>query len=143
MYPKPGDTAKFKNYERLHDVPFVLYAYFECFVEPVQRAEQDLSKSFTTKYQSHTPSGFCYVIKCMNETVYPTKTVLKTASHEGEDMGKAFVNSLTEDLKPLYEILKNPKPMIMTENDQRTHEKTKNCYACNVKFGTTEINEKN
>ena len=49
----------------------------------------------------------------MDETVYPMKTVLKTASYEGEDMGKAFVSSLTEDRKPLYEILKNPKPMVI------------------------------
>ena len=72
----------------------------------------------------------------MDETVYPTKTVLKTANYEGEDMGKLFVETLSEDLKPIYKILKNPKPMVMTENDRRTHEKTKNCYACNVKFGT-------
>ncbi len=28
-------------------------------------------------------------------------------------MGKAFVGSLTEDLRPIYEILKNPVPMVM------------------------------
>ncbi len=33
VYPKPGDTTKFKNYERLHDIPFVVYADFECFVK--------------------------------------------------------------------------------------------------------------
>ncbi len=115
IYPKPGDTTKFKNYERLHDVPFVVYADFESFVEPLETEEKDPSQSYTTKYQSHVPSGFCYVIKCMNETVYPTKTVLKTASYEGEDMGKAFVESLTEDLKPVYEILKSPK----TNGDER------------------------
>ncbi len=104
IYPKPGETIKFKNYERLHDVPFAVYADFESSVEPVQYTEQDPSKSFTNKYQNHIPSGFCYVIKCMDESIYPTKTVLKTASYEGEDMGKAFVDSLTEDLKPVYEI---------------------------------------
>ncbi len=41
MYPKPGDTVKFKNYERLHDVPFVVYPDFECFVKPT---EEDPSK---------------------------------------------------------------------------------------------------
>ena len=142
IYPKPGKTTKFKNYERLHDVPFAVYADFECFVKPLETEEKDPSKSFTTKYQSHIPSGFCYVIKCMDETVYPTKTVIKTASHEGEDMGKAFVNSLTEDLKPVYEILKNPKPMMMSDSEKSQHEKSKKCYACGVVFGTMRMNKK-
>ncbi len=142
IYPKPGGTAKFKNYERLHDVPFAVYADFESFIEPVQYAEQDPSKSFTNKYQNHIPSGFCYVIKCMDESVYSTKTVLKTASYGGEDMGKAFVDSLTEDLKPVYEILKNSRPMMMSDSEKSKHEKTKECYACKDVFGTMRTNEK-
>ena len=142
IYPKPGETTKFRNVERLHDVPFAVYADFESFVEPVQYTEQDPSKSFTNKYQNHIPSGFCYVIKCMDESVYPTKTVLKTASYEGEDMGKAFVDSLTEDLKPVYEILKDPKPMCMNDSEKSKHEKAKECYACKDVFGTMRMNKK-
>ena len=132
VYPNPGE---YKNVERLHDVPFAVYADFESFVEPIQYAEQDPSKSFTIKYQNHVPSGFCYVIKCMDESVYPTKTVLKSASREGEDMGKEFVDSLTEDLRPIYEILKNPLPMVMTESDMVQHEEAEKCYACEDVFG--------
>ncbi len=119
-----------------------MYADFESFVEPVQRAEQDPSKSFTNKYQNHTPSGFCYVIKCVDESVCSTKTILKTASCEGEDMGKAFVDSLTEDLRSVYEILKDPKPMSMSDSEKSKHEKAKECYACEDVFGTTRMNEK-
>ena len=142
MYPPYGPTTKFKNVERLHEMPFVVYGDFESFVEPISYAEQDPSKSFTTKYQNHTPSGFCYVIKCMDENVYPTKTVLKTASHEGEDMGKAFVESLIEDMKPIYEILKTPKPMVMSKAEAKRHAKAKNCYACGIEFGTYVTNSK-
>ncbi len=142
VFPKPGEVAKFVNRERLHDVPFVVYADFECFVSPIQHAEQDPSKSFTNKYQSHTPSGFCYTIKCMDETVYPTKTVLKTASYEDEDMGKSFVETLSEDLKPIYDILKTPKPMVMSDSEKDQHAKAKNCYACETQFGTERLNEK-
>ena len=142
VYPKPGETTKFRNVERLHDVPFAVYADFESFVEPVQYAEQDPSKSFTNKYQNHIPSGFCYVIKCMDESVYPTKTVLKTASYEGEDMEKAFVDSLTKDLKPVYEILKDLKPMCMNDSEKSKHEKAKECYACKDVFGMMRMNNK-
>ena len=40
IYPKPGDTVQFRNYERLHDVPFVVYADFESFVSPLDVEEK-------------------------------------------------------------------------------------------------------
>jgi hypothetical protein len=82
------------------------------------------------KYQDHASSGFCYTIKCMDENIYPTKTVLKTASHEGEDMGKKFFDMFSEDMKPIYEILKNPKPMSMSDSNKKQHVRAENCYAC-------------
>ena len=142
VYPKSGDTVRFKNYERLHNVPIVVYADFECFVNPLETEYKDPKKPYTVKYQNHVPSGFCYTISCMDESVYPTKTVLKTASYEGEDIGKLFVKTLTEDLKPVYEILKNPKPIIMTDLDKIKHKNSKMCYACGDEFGTTQTNKK-
>ena len=137
-YPKPGDIVRFRNYERLHDVPFVVYADFESFVFPLDVEDEDPTRSYTTKYQSHVPSGFCYTIKCVDETVYPTRTVLRTASYEGEDMGKLFVETLSEDFEPIYEILKTPRPMIMSESEKDRHEKSENCYACGDAFGTAK-----
>ena len=142
IYPKPGETVRFRNYERLHDVPFVVYADFESFVSPLNVEEKDPNKSYTVQYQSHIPSGFCYTIKCMDETVYPTKTVLKTASYECEDMGRLFVETLSEDFKPIYDILKTPKPMIMSNFDKIAHEKSEKCYACGIQFGTERQNER-
>ena len=88
------------------------------------------------------PSGFCYTIKCVDESVYPTKTVLKTASYEGGNMGKAFVDSLTEDLREVYRILKTPRPMAMTKSDKTRYARDKNCYACGDKFGAMRVNER-
>ena len=142
VYPKPGDTVQFRNYERLHDLPFVVYADFESFVSPLDVEEKDPNKSYTVQYQNHVPSGFCYTIKCMDKTIYPTKTVLKTASYEGEDMGKLFVETLSEDFKPIYDILKTPKPMIMSDFDKIDFEKSEKCYACGIRFGTERKNER-
>ena len=142
VYPDPGDTIKFRNYERLHDVPFVVYADFECFVKPLETEEKDPTQSHTTKYQSHVPSGFCYTFKSAHEDIFPTKTVLRTASYEGEDMGKLFVETLTEDLRPIYKILKNPKPIVMTDSEKDQHKKTESCYACGIEFKATRVNEK-
>ena len=142
VYPDPGDTIKFRNYERLHDVPIVVYADFECFVNPLETEEKDPTQSHTTKYQSHVPSGFCYTFKSAHEDIFPTKTVLRTASYEGEDMGKLFVETLTEDLRPIYEILKTPKPIVMSDSEKDQHKKSDSCYACGIEFKATRVNEK-
>ena len=88
VYPNPGETTKFRNVERLHDVSFAVYADFESFVEPIQYAEQDPSKSFTIKYQSHVPSGFCYVIKCMDESDIPRKRFFSLLRMKAKIWGK-------------------------------------------------------
>ena len=34
VFPKKGEILKFKNFERMHGVPFIIYADFECYLEP-------------------------------------------------------------------------------------------------------------
>ncbi len=80
IYPKKGkNLIRFKNYERTQVVPFAIYADFECYVEPIDHADPNPKRSFTTQYQRHRPSGFCYIVKCFDESIYKTKTVLYTA----------------------------------------------------------------
>jgi hypothetical protein len=47
VFPNPGETTKFKNYERLHDIPFTVYADFECFVKPLETEDKDPTPSNT------------------------------------------------------------------------------------------------
>ncbi|CAB3982832.1 Hypothetical predicted protein [Paramuricea clavata] len=118
-------------------------ADFECFLEPMDHVEGDPKTSFTIQYQKHRPSGFSYTIKCMDENVYKTKFVTYTAQNKDEDIGKVFVDSLEEDLKLVYEILKKVTPISMTEEDEKNYTESNNCYACNIQFGTDRINEWN
>ena len=61
--PKPGETITFQNYKKLMRVPFVMYADFEAATEKIDSATPNPEKSYTEKYQKHTPSGFCYYVK--------------------------------------------------------------------------------
>ena len=127
VYPnKNNDTLYFKQYQKLHKIPFVVYADFESFIEPINNK---IGKG-TTQYQKHTPRGFCYTIKCMDEKIYEGKTVLYTIEKEDEDIGQKFVERLEEDLKEVYEILKTEIPIKMTEKDEKNFKNVKNCYAC-------------
>ncbi|CAB3985783.1 uncharacterized transposon-derived, partial [Paramuricea clavata] len=109
--------------------------------EPMDHVEGDPKTSFTIQYQKHRPSGFSYTIKCMDENVYKTKFITYTAQNKDEDIKKIFVDSLEENLKLVYEILKKVTPISMIEEDKKNYTGSNNCYACNIQFGTVRINE--
>ena len=63
VFPTEKDMwLYFKNYEKMHYVPFVVYADFESFIVPIEHAEPNPEKSFTVQCQKHVPCGFCYTI---------------------------------------------------------------------------------
>lgn len=62
--PAPGTTLAFENYNRSMRVPFIVYADFESFIKPIDTCRPVTSVSYTKQYQKHTPSSFCYQIKC-------------------------------------------------------------------------------
>ena len=129
VYPNEDNKyAFFKQYQKMHRVPFVVYADFECFVEP---AYNKIGNG-TVQYQKHTPSGFCYTIKCMEESVYEDKTVLYTAKEDGEDIGKKFVKCLEKDLKEVYEILKTIIPIKISDQEEESFKNAVECYACGL-----------
>ena len=139
VYPEPSknDVVYFKQYHKLHKIPFVVYADFESFIEPI---DNKIGKG-TVQYQKHTPSGFCYTIKCMDEKIYKGKTVLYTMKEEGEDIGKKFVSSLEENLKEVYKILNTEIPIRMTKYDEKNFKTAKNCYACKQKLGNDRVRD--
>ena len=129
VYPnKQNKHASFKEFQKTHRVLFVVYADFECLVEPTGNK---IGKG-TVQYQKHTPSGFCYTIKCMDETIYEDKTVLYTAKEEGEDIGKKIVESLEKDLKEVYKILKTVTPINISEQEEESFKNAVKCYACRL-----------
>ena len=104
VYPNKGEKLKFKNYEKMHDIPFVIYADFECNLkcedknigEPVgDRAPR------TKQFQKHEPSGYCYLIKCFDDNLFRPKLV-KYTKKPGEDVcdiSLKFVESLENNIK--------------------------------------------
>jgi hypothetical protein len=133
-YPKPGSITKFENYERIQTVPFVIYADFECYIEGLDTVEQNLNKSSTIQYQKHNPSGFCYYVKCFDNSIYKPKLVHYTQQHKGEDITKKFVDMLEEEVHNIYNRFKTEKPIKMSPEDTTNHENAIECYVCNGEF---------
>ena len=100
--PKEGSTMYFKNYSKKMRVPFVIYADFESFINPINTCAPNTNTSYTKQYQKHTPSSYCYYIKCFDESVYKSKLVAFTAFDETDDVAQLFVNSLEKEVKRIY-----------------------------------------
>ena len=129
VYPNEKNKYLFfKQYQRRHKIPFVVCADIESFIEPINNK---IGKG-TVQYQKHVPSGFCYTIKCMDESIYKDKTVLYTAKKDGEDIGKKFVECLENDLKEVYKMLKTTVPIKMSDQEEASFKDAIVCYACGI-----------
>ncbi len=119
-------TQYFKNHFRSQSVPFVVYADSECFTRFCQPA----TPQNTTKYQKHEPSGFCYYIKCFDDSVYTQAPVIYTKKSEEEDLSQIFVSTLEKNIGAIYQKFKFPKEMIFKAYDSGTFKRSTHCHIC-------------
>ena len=56
--PKDGTKIYFKNPNRSMQVPFIVYADFESFTPQLSTCQPNPEKSYTKRYQKHTPADF-------------------------------------------------------------------------------------
>ena len=119
----------------LEKVPFIIYADFQCFINPIQLCNPDDKSSYTKQYQKHEPSTFCYYIKCFDDEVYDPKIV----SYTEEDVAQKFVEMLEEDIKIIANIPQ--KKMIFNIQEQKQYEKETKCWICNKEFDDDKVRD--
>ena len=124
--PDEETTISFKNIQKSMRMPFIVYADFEFFIKPIDTCEPNPSKSYTKQYQKHTPSSFCYYIKCFDDDVYTKDPVTYTAKTNDEDVAQKFVEMLEEDVKKIYKI--PAKEMIFGEKERADFERATECW---------------
>ena len=116
-------------------VPFIIYAGFESFTQKMDNAgPRDNNSSYTFQYEKHSPSGFCYFIKCSFDESYDRK-VIYTKQSEDEDVSQKFVERLEYDITKLCHEFKFPKKMVLTEEDEANFEKATKCHICDKLLG--------
>jgi len=90
----------------------VIYADFESIREKIDTVSPNPNQSFTSKYQKHTPCGFCYYIKSSVGDEH------KLEFYRGEDALEEFVKHLEKDCIQLSQVMKKtykPMPLIKEE----------------------------
>ena len=71
----------------------MIYADFESILEKIDAVSPNPNKSYTNKYQKHTPCGFCYYIKSAVGDEYN-----KLELYRGGDASEEFVRRLEKRL---------------------------------------------
>ena len=124
--PKKGATIEFKNECNTNKVPFVFYADFESFTEKIQSdGVYDCERSYTKKYQKHTPSGFCLYI------VHKDGIYKKPIVYTGENVAMEFCRRIEMETQEIYdEHYRDNAQLRMTQNDVNKYEKSNVCYIC-------------
>ena len=116
--PENGSIISFKNHNRSMRVPFIVYADFGSFTPQLSTCQPNPEKSYTKQYQKHIASGFCYHIKCFDDTLYSQQPVTFVKEFNDDDVAQIFMETLEKNIKEIYKKFKFPKNMIMTMHSQ-------------------------
>lgn len=129
LMPNPEKSVlEFKDHRRQMDVPFVIYADFECILENV-----NTYVSSKTKYiQKHIPCAFSYYVRCSYDDALD-----KFKIYTGEDASKMFIECIYNECEVIYNnYLSNkfimdtwlPSEILMFNNALKCHICDKNGY---------------
>ncbi|KAJ4445518.1 hypothetical protein ANN_12198 [Periplaneta americana] len=120
------DYLSFDRPEFSQKVRFVIYADFECLLEPIENCHGNPDSSYTVQYQKHTPFSYCYVLKDSQDTYTDMKL------YRGCDAAKHFVQDMVMETKKIEQILfqdiKEMIPLTSEEND--AYLKANICHIC-------------
>lgn len=122
----PKNSLSFDKYQHKMKVPFVVYADFEAFLNPIDSCANDPTKSHTTNVQKHEVYSFGYYIKCSYD-----ERLSKYETYSGPDCAKIFLERLLVDIKQICSknrFQKCPKPLSSECHDIISQ--TSTCFIC-------------
>ena len=89
-------------------VPFIVYTDFESFTPQLPHANQT-QMGATKSGIRNTPCGFCYHIKCFDDTLYSQEPVIFIKEYDDDDVAQIFIDTLEKNIKDIYKKFKFPK----------------------------------
>ena len=116
---------QFKNIAKMLEVPFVIYADFECLLKPTTTEGR--------KHQ-HQPCGYSYLIV----STLPDYQ-FEAVTYSGPNVMEHFFEQILADGDYLTGFLKNKKPIIFTPEDEIKYRMSATCHICK---GPVSKNEK-
>ena len=131
-----NEKIKFRNYEKQHKLEYTAYLDFECclpdcdtFCDICQRLKCKCDASFTDILNKQVPIAFSFLI------LGSKKEIIHEYSYSGENAHIHLIQHLL-DQEELWvkNVLSAFKPLLMSAENKKEHEKQDECYLCSVKF---------
>ncbi|KAK3107584.1 hypothetical protein FSP39_017789 [Pinctada imbricata] len=135
-YPTKGkdDILTFTEWTKKLRVPFVIYADFETFCEPMSNCSPDDRKSFSTKVQKFEPCGFGYQVVSVDPR-YTKAPVI----YRGVDVAKNFLQELLQEQAEINDILQEIEPLTMTDSNEQDFQRSTQCHICTKTFTASSV----
>ena len=92
---------------------------------------EELHQSLSERH----PSGFCYQIKFLDDTLYSRQLVTFVKEFSGDGVAKIFMDTLKKNITDIYKKFKFPTNMTMTSHDELVYDNFTNCHICNEELG--------
>jgi len=116
---------RFTDVSKQLKVPFVVYADFECILERRYGCQPDPKRSSTIRLAKHVPSGFTYKVVGVTEDLTEAHV-----TYRGPNAADVFVEHMVELEDRLLHVLRDQKPMEMTEEDVHAFKSATHCSIC-------------
>lgn len=124
VLPEKHSKLEFKNYERKQRINFVIYADFESLL----LNNYEKTSIQTETYKLHSPSCFAYYICCSHDS-----KLNKYVQYRGPDCVEVFIKYLIQDVKDIYTILQDKKPMKpMSMSQSKEYSRSSICHICQL-----------
>jgi len=133
---KVDNIVKFEHFERKMEVPFAIYADFECILKPLPREDEELndSQSYTIKINRHEPFAFAYRIKCSYDDAL---SVFRT--YTGSDCVEVFIKWLIDDATNIGQRMAIIKPLRQLSQTERVEiYSNRECHICGKDIAENE-----
>ena len=127
--PPTNTLLGFKNNHKQLPIPFEVYADFECFTKPMNTCSPNPKESYNYNYQKHEPSGFCFYIKGIVDTVF--SPIVYTKNEDSDDVARIFVDKLAKVTNKIYnDFYRRPIPLRLTKAEQKSFNEAETCHIC-------------
>ena len=127
--PEEKEKMSFQKHYKKLKCPYAIYGDFECLTALT-------NEGIKGTYQNHQPSGF------MLDVVSSITGEAKPYLYRGEDCMEVFCKTTNEIREEIFDIMKNPKDMIITQEQEKEFQKCSKCFICGGGFSNTKDKKK-
>ena len=138
--PTRNSKLSFNNYYKQLPIPFLVYADFECFTQPINNCSPNPEDSYTLDYQKHEPSGFCLFIKGIVPNIF--KPIIYTKQKDTDNIAEIFVKKLAIITNKIYnDFYRHPKPLRLTKQEQLSFTEAETCHICSKELKEDKVRD--